>query len=133
MSNIKQFKKGTNTKLTNNFSSTEFDCNCKRPECQWTLIDMNHINRLQEKRDKLGKSIHINCGYRCAAHNAEVGGASQSQHMDGTATDIVVGGMTPDEVAKEMEDAFDGIGQYTTFTHVDSRGSKARWDFRKKE
>lgn len=52
--------------------------------------------------------------------------------MKGTATDIVVKGMTPDEVADACE-KFDGLGRYDTFTHIDSRGKKARWDFRSKK
>ena len=51
-------------------------------------------------------------------------------HMKGHATDIVVAGMTPGEVQDACE-KFDGLGRYDSFTHVDSRGYKARWDLRK--
>ena len=37
--------------------------------------------------------------------------------------------MDPDEVADACE-KFDGLGRYDSFTHIDSRGSKARWDKR---
>ena len=40
--------------------------------------------------------------------------------------------MHPDEVADACE-KFDGLGRYDTFTHIDSRGSKARWDKRTEE
>jgi hypothetical protein len=53
--------------------------------------------------------------------------------MKGTATDIAVKGMSPDEVADCAEKLFDGLGRYDTFTHVDSRGKKARWDLRSKK
>lgn len=131
VSRIQKFKKGVNTPISKNFKSSEFDCHCKLPECKWTLIDLEHVKKLQEKRDKLGRSIKINSAYRCAEHNKLVGGATNSQHVQGIATDIVVEGMTPDEVAKEMEDSFNGLGKYDTFTHVDSRGTYARWDYRK--
>lgn len=37
-------------------------------------------------------------------------------------------GMTSAQVAAASEKiGFDGIGSYNTFTHLDTRGSKARW------
>ena len=90
---------------------------------------MDHVAKLQQLRHDLNASITITSGYRCPAHNAAVGGSSRSQHKEGTATDIVVSGLHPDEVADACE-KFDGLGRYDTFTHIDSRGSKARWDKR---
>lgn len=46
---------------------------------------------LQPIRDKYGKSITVNSGYRCKALNKAVGGASTSQHVKGQAADITVG------------------------------------------
>jgi len=132
MANIKRYKKGVRTKLSDNFSSTEFDCNCHDPECQWTYIDVDHVEKLQKIRTELKKPIHINSAYRCPKHNEDIGSASNSRHVAGDATDIVISGLTSDEVADMCEDKFDGLGRYNTFTHVDSRGYKSRWDFRKK-
>lgn len=131
MANIQTFKRGDATKLSANFSAKEFDCKCG--QCQETLIDLDHVERLQQLRDDIGRSITINSAYRCPDHNAAVGGEKNSQHMKGTATDITVKGMSPDEVADSAEKRFDGLGRYDTFTHVDSRGKKARWDFRSKK
>lgn len=129
----KQYKKGEKAQLSKSFSSTEFDCNCKNSDCKWTIIDTDHVEKLQAKRDKWGKPIRITSGYRCEKHNKAEGGASGSRHVKGDATDIQVQGMTPDEVSADCED-FNGKGSYDTFTHVDSReGKKARWDFRKKK
>ena len=36
-------------------------------------------------------------------------------------------------VADIAEKLFDGVGRYDTFTHVDSRGLRARWDMRTKK
>lgn len=129
---MRQYKKGVRTKLTPNFYSTEFDCRCKDPECQWTIIDLEHVEKLQEKRNKWRKSIKITSGYRCPKYNKLIGGATNSQHPKGTATDIQVSGMTPDKVADDCED-FKGLGRYNSFTHTDSRSwdKPARWDFRK--
>lgn len=129
MVNIKKFKRGDKTKLTPNFSAREFDCQCGK--CPETLIDLDHVAKLQKLRDDLGCPIRITSAYRCPIHNANVGGSKNSIHMKGQATDIVANGMSPNEVADACEH-FDGLGRYDTFTHIDSRGSKARWDVRKK-
>lgn len=48
------------------------------------LID----NILQPLRERYGKPIIVNSGYRCATLNKAVGGVSNSQHMKGEAADI---------------------------------------------
>ncbi len=138
MANVKIFAKGANVQLTKNFNSNEFDCKCKLATCKQTLIDMDHVANMQALRERIGKSITQTCGYRCAAHNKAVGGVSNSQHTLGYASDIVVPGLTPNQVADLAEPIFNGLGRYDTFTHVDSRalgqkGAKARWDFRTKK
>lgn len=45
-------------------------------------------NVLQPIRDKYGKPIYINSGYRCPTLNRKVGGVSNSQHTLGKAADI---------------------------------------------
>jgi uncharacterized protein YcbK (DUF882 family) len=127
-----EYKKGIKLQLTKNFWLHEFECKCKDPNCKVTIIDMDHVNKLQSKRDELQQPMTITCGYRCKKHNEEVGGATKSLHRTGQATDIAVLNKSPDEVAVQCED-FDGLGRYDTFTHIDSRGKKARWDFRKKK
>jgi uncharacterized protein YcbK (DUF882 family) len=57
-----------------------------------------------------------------------VGGARGSQHLYGRAADIVVKGVKPSVVADYCEAiGMGGIGRYTTFTHIDVRDKKARW------
>lgn len=88
---------------------------------------------LQELRDLIDKPIRITSGYRCTAHNAAVGGVSDSQHTQGLAADVTVQGMTPDQIAAAAARvaAFrqGGIGVYPEqgFTHLDVRGHMARW------
>lgn len=84
-------------------------------------------NRLQVIRDLLGKPITINSGYRTAAHNASVGGKSDSQHLLGKAADIVIPGMTAHEVQAFLKNWNGGLGSYSNFTHVDIRPTRARW------
>ena len=65
------------------------------------------------------------------AANKKVGGAKYSQHVQGKAADIVISGVTPYEVAKYAESlGAGGIGLYNSFTHVDVRPGKSRWDQR---
>lgn len=115
--------------LTKNFSRSEFKCKCGK--CNSDYVDIRLVKGLQELRDLIGKPIIINCGTRCKAHNAEVGGVSNSQHVLGRAADIRVEGLTPAKVADFAEKIpvflNGGIGRYKTFTHVDVRGHKARW------
>lgn len=127
MANIKKYKKGENKKLSTNFHLREYECSCS--DCIETLVDLNHVVKLQKLREDLGVSIRITSAYRCEKHNAAVGGSSHSQHKLGTATDIQVSGMEPTAVQDACEH-FDGLGRYDSFTHIDSRGSKARWDKR---
>ena len=43
---------------------------------------------LDPAREKLGKSITVNSGFRCTKHNAAVGGVANSQHLRGEAADV---------------------------------------------
>lgn len=125
--NVKKFKKGENVQLTKNFHLSEAECHCN--ECNETLVDLDHAAKLQKLREDLNASIKVTSWYRCPAHNAAIGGATNSMHKKGTATDIQVSGMSPNEVQDACE-KFDGLGRYDTFTHIDSRGTSARWDKR---
>ena len=124
---ILRLPKGSRKKIAKNFRAWEFDCHCSR--CKETLIDEKLIEELQKLRDKLGLPVTIISGYRCNAHNRDVGGVPKSQHKLGRAADIVVYGLTPYEVWIDCKD-FKGLGYYPTrgFVHVDVRsGRKARW------
>ncbi len=122
--------KGEKRQLTENFWQHEFECSCER--CNEVKIDMDHVRRLQKLREDLASPIYITSAYRCPEYNEEVGGADNSQHKYGTATDIKVKDMEASEVADACEH-FKGLGRYDTFTHVDSRPGKARWDNRTKK
>jgi uncharacterized protein YcbK (DUF882 family) len=75
--------------------------------------------------------VTVNSGIRCKTHNANVGGASGSQHLYGTAADIVVRGITPKQAAAYAETLLPntgGIGIYSWGIHVDVRKTKSRWN-----
>ena len=128
-------------RLTENFNKMEFDCKCGCEMPSSVFYEIEELaNELQTIRDRFNAPIQINSAYRCLSHNKAIGGVSNSQHVSGKASDIVVKGYTSDEVADELEVMLEdeclfpfhlgGIGRYNTFTHIDTRPSKARWDNR---
>ena len=125
-------KKGQATKLSENFTSLEFDCHGSGC-CSETIINPKLVEYVQKIRDHFGKSITVTSGYRCPVHNKRIGGATGSRHSKGDAADIVVAGVAPREVAKYAESiGIKGIGLYETnadghFTHVDTRDVKSFW------
>lgn len=83
-------------------------------------------------RAELGVRIRVNSGYRSPAYNAAIpGSATASQHTKFTALDIEALGKPPSVVADTLERHPNahrmGIGRYRTFTHFDTRGTRARW------
>ena len=124
---VKTYKKGDTTKLSANFSVNEFQCKGSGC-CSTVLIDDKLVSYDQQIRDHFGAAITITSGYRCATHNARVGGASGSRHTKGQATDIVVHGVPPLEVAQFAESiGVKGIGLYDDFVHIDTRPAKSFW------
>jgi len=120
------------TRLSEHFTSQEFACECG---CGDDGIDPSLIVLLEWLRAAMGgQAVQINSGVRCADHNAKVGGSTHSQHLFGRAADVVVAEVLPDAVADFFDDCGVsdqiGIGRYDTFTHVDVRGTRARWDGR---
>lgn len=57
---------------------------------------------LESLRSYLGKPISVNSAYRSPEVNAAVRGSRTSQHCHGTAADIRVAGMVPDQVVKRI-------------------------------
>ena len=129
---IKTYAKGSNTKLSANFNSSEFDCHGSGC-CSSTLVDDKLVTYLQQIREHFGKPVNISSGYRCATHNKNIGGATKSRHSKGQAADIYISGVTPAEIAKYAESiGILGIGLYETssdgfFVHVDTRETKSFW------
>lgn len=122
-------------KLSKHFSGDEFTCHC----CGQGTVSPKLIELLERLRDLAGVPIHVNCGYRCPKHNAEVGGVPNSQHVKGTAADIYIPSISFEkahDLAKHLP--FDAIGCYPPldkgglwFLHLDVRnggiGSGIEW------
>jgi len=77
--------------------------------------------------------IVVTSAYRCAAHNAEVGGVADSEHVQGNAADIMIVGMTPAGMYRKarLVPAFRnggiGVALDQGYIHVDVRTTPARW------
>ena len=125
---VKKYKRSDKLQLSKNFRLDEFKCKCGK--CDPILVDEALITWLQKIRDHFGKSVNINSGYRCEAHNAspKVGGSPTSHHVKGKAADIRVEGITPEEVAKYAESiGIRRIGLYDTFVHIGSDTKQRFW------
>lgn len=85
--------------------------------------------QLHGVRTKYGP-VTITSGWRSARVNKLVGGKPNSQHLLGTAADIVIADMTPKQVQAALDPFwFGGLGYGKTFTHVDMRPFKARFNY----
>lgn len=80
-------KKGADFLLSPNFKLYEMQC---RDGSDKVLYATELMDKLEELRAYGGFTIHVNSGYRTSAYNKQVGGATASQHVKGTAADIVV-------------------------------------------
>jgi len=124
-------------KLSKNFSLSEFACNDGSTTPDEVIVNLRLLaEQLQILRDFIGKAITINSGYRSPHYNdVVIKGAKRSQHKLGTAADIRVEGVSPREIhgiiselIKDGRMKEGGLGKYSSFTHYDIRGTKARWN-----
>jgi uncharacterized protein YcbK (DUF882 family) len=114
------------------FKRSEFACKCGK-YCNGFPVEPDEklVALLEKIREHFGKPVRVNSGIRCSQHNKNCGGAKSSQHLYGTAADIAVEGVAPAKVADYAETLLvgtGGIGRYGTFTHVDVRPNKSRWN-----
>lgn len=124
------WNKGEKFKLSKNFSSSEFECKCKNPECVEQQISKELIEDLQKVRDDHGKSITITSGYRCLKHNRSIGSSDTSQHPKGNGGDITSSDL--DGLYSVCEKHFKAVGdgRKKGFVHTDTRKDKVRrWDY----
>lgn len=106
------------------FSNEEISCRCCGQGAD--LVSDRLLELLEQLRYNTGGlPLNVSCVYRCPKHNSEVGGVPNSQHVLGTAADV----LCPDHLSMEefkwyCENLpFDGIGVYwnSEFIHVDVR------------
>jgi uncharacterized protein YcbK (DUF882 family) len=127
-------------RLTENFSLPEFaskDGAAFPEDVKNNLAEL--AENLQVLRDHFGRSVTVTSGYRSAAHNLKIGGASESFHVRGMAADLQIAGVAPRVVYNAIELLIKsgkmkegGLGLYGGWVHYDIRGRKIRWDKTKK-
>lgn len=82
-----------------------------------SLVD----NVLEPARERLGKPIVVNSGFRCPVHNAAVGGVANSQHMKGEAVDITC------EDNKRLAEIIEQLGKYDQLIRYKRPGGSIRF------
>ena len=107
--------------------------NSEPPREMWGNIAAT-LRIVDKLRERVGRPIVILSSYRSPAYNAACpGAASGSFHQQFRALDIAVSGKSPREVFDLLskwrnERIFKGgLGLYSSFVHIDTRGSNATW------
>ena len=103
--------------------------------CSSRQIEKNIIataKYMDRVRDYLGaRPLRINSWYRPPHINRSVGGSVYSRHQFGDAVDFVSDYLPPYKIYRLLDNWHGnngGLGRYYSFTHLDIRGNKARWD-----
>ena len=107
------------------FNEKEFVCRCcgeLPPSIRENIEALVH-EVLDPARDRYGKPIIVNSGYRCPKHNKEEGGVANSQHLRGEAADIRPSTNSGTDLARLRQliinsQWFDQLIIYPTFLHV---------------
>ena len=90
-----------------------------------TFEIVDNLNRLADYldgiREKLGKPILINSGYRSPILNKAVGGVANSQHLKGLAADVVCADM------ESLEKVLRETGGFDQLIKEHRKGSKSFW------
>jgi hypothetical protein len=93
------------------------------------MINEEAMDKLQALRTSLGRPMLITSAYRSEEHNAKVGGAKGSLHMEARAFDIRMDNFDPAEFeAAARKAGFSGFGYYAKqgFMHIDT-GASRKW------
>lgn len=108
-------------KVSDHFTDGEFWCKCG--QCIDQLLSTILVEALEDLRKACGnRPVKINSGYRCPAHNKAVGGATKSQHLEGTGADLTISGRIPQYIGRQaVKIGFPGIKVYHAWVHVDVR------------
>lgn len=113
--------------FSEHFSNSELACkHCGINNCTPELV-----NALERFREAVGKPVLVDDAYRCAAHNAAVGGVPDSEHTLGIAADIKVPGLSARElyaIAVKIPGVNGlGVDDKRAYIHLDLRKVPARW------
>lgn len=128
MSDIKTYslKKDGNKQITEHFKVREF---AQKDGLEDEVkVDLKLVYWLELIRDSFQKPIIITSAYRTESYNHKIGGVLSSYHVKGMAVDFYIRDVDPKEVYEKLNSWWSGgLGQYRTFTHIDTRDYKTRW------
>lgn len=106
------------------------------PAAADTVKNLNIIQYEAFKKWGPAAKIDISSGYRSTAYNTQIGGATNSYHTKAQAVDFKVSGVPPADVHRFVYALMQsgkikkgGIGQATTYTHYDTRGTAKTWRY----
>lgn len=88
--------------------------------------------QLDQIREDWGRPLGVTSWYRPPAVNQAVGGAKNSQHLNGSAADIYPIAGNVSEFQSWLDKRWDkalGYGSKKGFVHVDLRPGRIRWDY----
>lgn len=117
------------------FAPWELACKCGCTTPAEVVARLEVLSwHLEKIREQVGPLL-VTSGYRCPEHNAQIGGAPNSEHPHGNAADLVpVSGISGAHLAAVVEGLIStgaipegGLGTYGNRVHYDSRGERARW------
>ena len=94
------------------FSKEELQCRCGQ-YCDYACpMDSDFIQRLDDLRERYGKSLRVTSGYRCPQHNSNVSSTgANGPHVSGKAIDFgVARGDAHALLEIAMSMSFSGIG-----------------------
>ncbi|ESR27347.1 glycoside hydrolase family protein [Lutibaculum baratangense] len=116
-----------------NPQSRGYGLNGLPPRQSWNNIRRT-IEVLDALRDQLAAPVRTLSVYRTPAYNEAIGGAKKSQHVEFNAIDFYVQSNSgaADWAAslramRHRGEFSGGIGVYSTFVHLDTRGADADW------
>lgn len=81
------------------FKKAEFACKCGK-YCNGYPVEMQEkvVKAADKVREHFGNPMTVSSGIRCTTHNANVGGVSNSRHLQGKAIDFCVSGFSATSV-----------------------------------
>ena len=92
------------------------------------LMHLEALTALDALRESLGGAMRLSSAYRSPYHNANVGGAPRSSHLEGHAFDVRLDDWDKANIRAVAEAVgFTGFGMnYSSFIHIDM-GRKREW------
>ena len=112
------------------FKAREFQCKCRRAECDAPEMDKAFLAKLEELRERWGRPLIVTSGVRCRWHNDQIKGAPMSFHMRGRAADLRVQNLNEARALHALAESigFGGIEIGRGFIHVDN-GPEREWKY----